>query len=99
MKNISLQWELHAAGSQISFRASRDEDRYDLVVRRDDAVVLADVAKDCATLLEKSSRLRTHLQQLGYSATPLAEQNSQLTGGLCWGPAKPMALTLVHALG
>lgn len=98
MKNISLQWELHAGGSQISFCASRDEDHYDLVVRRDDAVVLADVAKDCVSLLEKSSRLRNHLQQLGYAATPIAEQNSQLTGGLCWGPAKPMAPALVHAL-
>ena len=93
-----LEWELHGPGSHITFSASRDDDGYDLVMKRDDAVVLADVAADSDSLLQKSSRLRSHLQQLGYAAKPAATGEWQLAGGVCWGPAQPMDSSLLELL-
>lgn len=79
----ALQWELHAAGSHITFSASRGEDRYDLVMRKDNTVLLADVAKDTATLLRKSSRLRSQLQELGYVPDPAAACELTHAAGAC----------------
>lgn len=65
-----LQWDLHGQNSHITFRAKREDDRYDMVMRGNDAVLLADVAPTVAALLRKSHRLRSQLLQLGYSPKP-----------------------------
>ena len=65
-----LQWDLHGRDSHITFRAKREDDRYDMVIRGNDAVLLADVAPDVTALLRKSQALRTQLLQLGYSPKP-----------------------------
>jgi hypothetical protein len=49
-----LQWEMHGGGTRISFVARRSEGGYGLTVRRDDAVVIHDVAPDGTVLLRKS---------------------------------------------
>jgi hypothetical protein len=90
-----LEWELHAPGRHITFAARRDDEGFDLVVRRDDTVVFADVAKDTETLLQKSARLRTHLQQLGYSTKPAADWTSRDSGR---GAAKAMETSLLNIL-
>lgn len=78
-----LQWELHAPGSVISFDATRDDDNgYGLVIRRDDALIAADVAADVSALLRKSRALRSHLEQIGYTASPLCDNAPRLVGGV-----------------
>ena len=89
-----LEWELHAPGRHITFAARRDDDGFDLVVRRDDTVVFADVAKDTETLLQKSARLRTHLQQLGYSTKPATDPGRESGRG----SAKAMETSLLNVL-
>lgn len=93
-----LEWELHAPDSTITFQASRDDDRYDLVMRRDEMVLLTAVAKDGATLLDKSLRLRSRLQELGYSAKLSESSGFRLNGGLCWGPPQPLSTSLLEVL-
>jgi hypothetical protein len=92
-ENKALQWELHAQGSSISFVASREERHYHLIMRRNETVVFADVANDAATLLQKSARLRSHLQELGYSAGRASQ-----SGGVCWGPAGVLEPSLLTAM-
>jgi hypothetical protein len=94
----ALQWELHAQGSSISFVASREERHYHLIMRRNETVVLADIAKDTATLLHKSARLRSHLQELGYSASAIPARQSQPGGGVCWGPGSGMEPSLLSVM-
>jgi hypothetical protein len=93
-----LQWEMHAGGTYISFIAERSEQGYGLTVKRDDAVVMSDVARDGTVLFRKSQELRAALHEIGYTAKPPAVRTSQLLGGICWGPAAPLNLSIVNAL-
>lgn len=93
-----LQWEMHASGTHISFIAQRSEQGYGLLVKRDDAVVMSDIASDGTVLLRKSQELRARLHEIGYAPKPPAARTSQLVGGICWGPAAPLNLSIVAAL-
>lgn len=93
-----LQWEMHADGTYVSFVAQRSDEGYGLVVKRDDAVVISDVATDGTALLRKSHEVRAALQEIGYAPKPPAVRTSQLRGGICWGPGAPLNLSIVDAL-
>lgn len=93
-----LQWEMHADGTCISFVAQRSDEGYGLVVKRDDAVVISDVATDGTALFRKSHELRAALHEIGYAPKPPAIRTSQLRGGICWGPAAPLNLSIIDAL-
>ena len=63
----ALQWELYGSGGAVFFSALRHEAGFDLQLRRDNALVLSDVAPDIPTLLRKSTDLRHHLVRLGFA--------------------------------
>jgi hypothetical protein len=63
----AMQWELYGAGSAVVFTALRDESGFGIQLRRDDALLVSDVAPDLSTLLRKSNDLRDHLVRLGFA--------------------------------
>jgi hypothetical protein len=93
-----LQWEMHASGTHISFIAQRSGEGYGLLVKRDDAVLMSDIASDGTVLFRKSQELRAALHGIGFAPKPLAARTSQLQGGICWGPAAPLNMSIVNAL-
>jgi hypothetical protein len=94
----ALQWEMHGDGTYVSFIAQRSEEGYGLVVKRDDTVVISDVATNATALFRKSQGVRAALQAIGYAPKPAASRTSQLLGGICWGPAAPLNLSIIDAL-
>ena len=93
-----LQWEMHGGGTLISFVAERVKEGYGVLVRRDNAVLMSDVAPSAEQLFRKSHDLRTALLDIGYMAKPPAVRIAQLRGGVCWGPASPLGTLLINAL-
>jgi hypothetical protein len=93
-----MQWEMYGPGSRIQFCGHREGPGFGLRVMRDDTTVLAVDAPNVDTLLRCSSQLRGHLQQLGYAVRPLPARSSQLTGGVCWGPAAPLNSGLLDSV-
>jgi hypothetical protein len=93
-----MQWEMYGASSIIEFRGLQDNDGYGFCVTRDEVTVLVAEAKGIEGLLRRSSQLREHLQQVGYSCRPLASRASQFGGGVCWGPAAPLDSAMLQSL-
>ena len=93
-----LRWELYGRGTALEFLAVRGAGGFELLIKRDDDVVLSTRAADADTVLRKSSELRERLQQLGFEAKPTALRTSHLSGGVCWGPAAPIQSSIVDAL-
>lgn len=94
----ALEWEMHAPGTEIAFLAHRAEAGFGVVITRDEAVLLHDIAADSHELLRKSKDFRAALQRVGYGPTPIDVATAQLAGGLCWGPAAPLTSTVLGAM-
>ena len=94
----ALQWEMYGRGTAVEFQALRAPSGFELLVRRDNDVLLRTLAADAHAVLRKSSDLRSRLQELGFAAKPTAPRTSHLTGGVCWGPAAPLQSSIVDAL-
>jgi hypothetical protein len=93
-----LEWQMHGGDTFVSFRARRSEQGYAVVVTRDDdTLLLCDAAADGAALFQKSQDLRAAFREMGYMPKPGAPRASHLLGGLCWGPAAPVASRLLSA--
>ena len=94
-----LEWEMHGGDTFVSFRAQRVEHGYGVVVTRDnDTQLISDTAVDDADLFRKSRDLRAAFIGVGYTPKPGAPRASHLQGGLCWGPAAPVAPLVLSAL-
>lgn len=94
----ALQWEMYGSGTAVEFQALRGTTGFELLVRRDNDVLLTTQAPDAHAVLRKSSELRGRLQELGFQPKPTAARTSHLTGGVCWGPAAPIQSSIVDAL-
>jgi hypothetical protein len=92
-----LQWEMYGPGSAVEFSALRNDEGYGLIVRRDHELLVSCAVSDVSGMLLKSSHLRERLQQLGFAAMPLGDYESQLGGGVSWGPAAPLDSSVVEA--
>lgn len=92
-----LQWEMYGLGSAVQFSALRDEEGYGLVVKRDKKLLVRCAVSDVSGMLLKSSHLREHLQKLGFATMPTESYDSELGGGLTWGPAAPLDSSVVQA--
>jgi hypothetical protein len=94
-----LEWEMHGVDTFVSFRARRTEHGYGLFVTRDDdTLLISDTAVDGAALFRKSQDLRAAFQGMGYTPKRSACRASHLTGGVCWGPAAPVAAEVLQAI-
>lgn len=93
-----LRWELYGRETAVEFLAVRGVGGFELLVKKDDSVVLSTLAGDTDTLLRQSSELRGRLLQLGFECKPRGARSSHLTGGVCWGPAAPIQSSIVDAL-
>jgi hypothetical protein len=95
-----LEWEMHGGDTFVSFRARRTEHGYGVVVTRDDdTLLISDTAVDGAALFRKSQDLRAAFRDMGFTPKRTARRASHLTGGLCWGPAAPVAAAVLQAMG
>ena len=92
-----FQWQMYGPGSAVEFSASRNEAGYGLVVTRNQELLVSCAVSDVPAMFLKSSHLREHLQRLGFAATPAGEFESQLGGGVSWGPASPLDSSVVAA--
>jgi len=94
-----LEWEMHGVDTFVSFRARRTEHGYGVFVTRDDdTLLISDTAGDGAALFRKSQDLRAAFRDMGYSPKRTARRASHLTGGVCWGPAAPVAAVVLQAI-
>jgi len=98
MHTKTLEWEMHGVSTEVRIMAARARRGYDIVVEKDGDTVLTDVAPDGTALLRTSQELRARLQQLGYVPKPVPWRAPHLTGGVCWGPARPLEGSVVEAL-
>jgi hypothetical protein len=94
-----LEWEMYGGDTFVSFRARRAEDGYVVLVTRDnDTPLISDTAADGAALFQKSQDLREAFRVMGYTPKRTAPRASHLTGGVCWGPAAPVAAVVLQAI-
>ena len=94
-----LQWEMYGRGTAVAFSAYREESGFEIVLRRDDELLVTTRVAESQALLKQSSDLREYLQRLGFAPKPSEPRASHLTGGVCWGPAAPLQSSIVSALG
>jgi hypothetical protein len=94
-----LEWEMHGVDTFVSFLARRSERGFGVFVTRDgDTLLLSDTAVDGAVLFRKSQDLRAAFRDMGYTPKRTAPRASHLTGGVCWGPAAPVAAVVLQAI-
>jgi hypothetical protein len=93
-----LQWDMHAPGTRLHFAARRAADAYQVIINKDDAVLMTYDVADGGSLLRKSQEIREQLQRLGYSRTPTAVRAPHASGGICWGPAQPLESSIMSIL-
>lgn len=93
-----MQWQMYAPGTVMAFSAIADTNGIRVMLERDFAPVISAGAVDTTALLRVSKDLRAQLRRCGYTATPLAERAAVLGGGPCWGPAAPLACSLIESL-
>jgi hypothetical protein len=93
-----LEWEMHARGTRLDFVARRFANAYEVVIRKDDHVVITEALHDMSAVLRKSLELRQQLQRLGYSGRPPAPREPQFAGGVSWGPAQSLDSSVAQAL-
>jgi hypothetical protein len=90
---------MHGGDTFVSFRARRTEHGYAVVVTRDDdALLISDTAVNSAALFQKSQHLRAAFRDMGYTPKRTAQRAPHLTGGVCWGPAAPVAAVVLGAI-
>ena len=95
-----LEWEMHGVDTFVSFGARRTEHGYGLfVMRDDDTLLISDTAVDGGALFRKSQDLRAAFRDMGYTPKRTARRASRLTGGVCWGPAAPVAAMVFQFVG
>lgn len=95
---IALQWDMYGADVTVMFKAHKVDSGFEVVVSRDDEVVLTSPVGDLSRLLQQSQALREELRTLGFAERERAENASNLQGGLCWGPAAPVPAAILSAL-
>jgi hypothetical protein len=93
-----LEWDMHAPGTSLHFAARRAADAYEVVINKDDAVLMTYDVADGGSLLRKSHEMRQQLQRLGYSTTPMPVRAPHASGGICWGPAQPLESSVMEIL-
>ena len=95
-----LEWEMHGVDTFVSFRARQTAHGYGVCVTRDDdTLLISDTAVDGAALFRKSQNLRAAFRDMGYTPKRTARRSSRLAGGVCWGPAAPVAAMVLQAVG
>jgi hypothetical protein len=88
---------MHGADTFVSFRARRTERGFGVFVTRDgDTLLISDTAADGAALFRRSQDLRAAFRDIGFTSTQAARRASHLNGGVCWGPAAPVAATVLQ---